>query len=183
MQVKGLELPAYDPRGAQGQALAYATSNRGGCHMRAFLIAPEILGMPCFVDRFSIAGKADLTILLQDLSAAVDSTVLCRFLQFALGLDTFADLLARVTGLDYTPDELLCVGTRIYNLERLLNCRMGLGRKDDLLPRRFLEERLDDGSSRDRVVRLDEMLDEYYRRRGWDAGGRPTTETLRRLGL
>ncbi len=183
MQVKGLELPAYDPRGAQGQALAYATSNRGGCHMRAFLIAPEILGMPCFVDRFSIAGKADLTILLQDLSAAVDSTVLCRFLQFALGLDTFADLLARVTGLDYTPDELLCVGTRIYNLERLLNCREGFGRKDDILPRRFLEERLDDGSSRDRVVRLDEMLDEYYRRRGWDAGGRPTTETLRRLGL
>ncbi|MDI7268752.1 MAG: aldehyde ferredoxin oxidoreductase family protein, partial [Myxococcota bacterium] len=182
MQVKGLELPAYDPRGAQGQALAYATSNRGGCHMRAFLIAPEILGMPCFVDRFSTAGKADLAILLQDLSAAVDSTVLCRFLQFALGLDTFADLLARVTGMDCTPDELLSVGTRIYNLERLLNCRAGLERKDDLLPRRFLEERLDDGPSRDRVVRLDEMLDEYYRRRGWDADGRPTAETLRRLG-
>lgn len=183
MHVKGLEIPAYDPRGAQGQALSYATSNRGGCHMRGYLIASEILGLPCFTDRFGTAGKAELTILLQDLSAAVDSAVLCRFLQLALGPDTFRDFLRTVTGLDYGTDELLGIGSRIYSLERLFNQRAGFSRKDDMLPPRFLREPLDEGASRGRVVDLDEMLDEYYRRRGWDADGNPTEETQRRLGL
>lgn len=183
MQVKGLEIPAYDPRGVQGQALAYATSNRGGCHMRAYVIAPEILGLPMNLDRYSPDGKAEIVALLQDISAAVDSMVLCRFLQFALSISTFTEMVNVVTGWDYTDDELLEVGKRIYTLEREFNSKAGFTRKDDMLPSRFLEEELEEGSSRNRVVQLDKMLDEYYAIRGWDKNGVPTDETIKELGL
>ncbi len=183
MQVKGLELPAYDPRGVQGQALSYATSNRGGCHMRAYAIAPEILGSPMNIDRYSSDGKAEIVALLQDISAVVDSTVLCRFLQFAMSISTFAEMIEVVTGLKYSDDELLEVGTRIYNLEREFNSKAGFTRKDDMLPPRFLEEELEEGSSRNRVVHLDKMLDEYYQVRGWDENGIPTEETKMKLGI
>jgi aldehyde:ferredoxin oxidoreductase len=183
MQVKGMEIPAYDPRGAQGMALSYATSNRGGCHMRAYMIAPEILGHPVFLDRFSMAGKAELVALFQDVSAVVDSAVLCRFLQFAVGLSTFADMLRAVTGLDFGDDELMTIGRRIYTLERQFNNRAGFGRADDALPPRFSEEEFQTGSSRHRRVRLEPMLDEYYAVRGWDRDGVPLPQTLAALGL
>jgi len=183
MQVKGLELPAYDPRGAQGQALAYATSNRGGCHMRAYLIAPEILGQPVFMDRFSIDGKPELVVLLQDISAAVDSLVLCRFLQIAMGVSSFTEMVRVVTGLPLEDEELIGVGKRTYTLERWYNSRAGFGRKEDLLPRRFLEERFTEGASRNRVVDLDPMLDQYYRLRGWDREGVPLPETMQQLNV
>jgi aldehyde:ferredoxin oxidoreductase len=183
MQVKGMELPAYDPRGVQGQALAFATSNRGGCHMRAYLIGPEILGQPCFVDRFSTAGKAELVVLFQDISALVDSALLCRFLQIALGVDTFARMLNLVTGLDFTEEEVIAIGKRIYTLERLFNTRAGFSRKDDTLPPRFLNEELEEGASRSRLVKLDEMLDRYYQLRGWDADGVPGEKTVSELGI
>ena len=183
MQVKGMEIPAYDPRGAQGQALSYATSNRGGCHMQGYLISPEVLGSPVFMDRYSIEGKAEIVVLFQDISAAVDTLVLCRFLQFAISIDTFKDILNIVTGLDYTEDELLKVGTRIYNLERKFNSEAGFTRKDDMLPARFLEEKLTEGASRNRVVQLDEMLDRYYKLRGWDENGIPSEEIIKELGI
>lgn len=183
MQVKGLELPAYDPRGAQGHALAYATSNRGGCHMRAYLIAPEILGQPVFMDRYSVNGKPELVALLQDISAAVDSLIVCRFIQIALGISTFTEMLNYVTGWNYTDEQLIEVGKRIYTLERKFNCEAGLRRKDDMLPPRFLNEKLEEGSSRDRVVMLNEMLDRYYQLRGWDSEGVPLEETIQKLSL
>jgi aldehyde:ferredoxin oxidoreductase len=183
MQVKGLEIPAYDPRGAQGMALSYATSNRGGCHMRAYMIAPEILGHPVFLDRYSTAGKAELVALFQDVSALVDSAVLCRFLQFALGISTFAEMLRTVTGLDFSDEELMKIGRRIYTLERQFNNRAGFDRGDDTLPPRFFNEELQTGSSRHRLVRLDEMLDDYYAVRGWDRNGVPLPQTLADLGL
>ena len=183
MQVKGMELPAYDPRGAQGMALSYATSNRGGCHMRAYMIAPEILGHPVFLDRFSTAGKAELVALFQDVSAVVDSAVLCRFLQFAVGISSFAEMLRTVIGLDFSDEELMTTGRRIYTLERLFNNRAGFGRGDDTLPPRFFNEEFQTGSSRHRRVRLDEMLDDYYAVRGWDKSGAPLPRTLAELGL
>jgi aldehyde:ferredoxin oxidoreductase len=183
MQVKGMELPAYDPRGVQGQALSYATSNRGGCHMRAYIIGPEILGQPCFMDRFSTAGKAEIVVLFQDISAFVDSALLCRFLQFAVGVDTFARMLNLVTGLDFSEEEIIAIGKRIYTLERLFNTRAGFGRKDDTLPPRLLNEELEEGASRNRLVKLDEMLDQYYRLRGWDAEGVPGEQTVAQLGI
>ncbi len=183
MQVKGLEIPAYDPRGAKGQALAYATSNRGGCHMRAYMIGPEILGQPVSIDRFSNIGKPEIVVLLQDISAFVDSMILCRFLQFPFNISTFAEILNCVTGADFTDDELLNIGKRIYTLERNFNVNAGFTRKDDSLPPRFLKEKLKDGPSRNRVVKLDPMLDEYYSIRGWDSNGIPEQKTIEKLNI
>jgi len=182
MHVKGLELPAYDPRGAQGHALGYATSNRGGCHLRAYMIGPEILGVPVRVDRDLTEGKPQLVILFQNLSAAVDSLVLCRFTTFAWSVDDYADLLSAATGKPIDGETLLTIGERIWNLERLFNLREGFTAKDDRLPSRFSSP-LPDGSSRQRIVRLEDMLSEYYRLRHWDQEGRPTKKLLKSLNI
>jgi aldehyde:ferredoxin oxidoreductase len=182
MNVKGLELPAYDPRGVQGHALSYATSNRGGCHLRAYLIGPEILGSPVLVDRDRTEGKAGLVVLFQNLSAAMDSLVLCRFTTFAFTVEDYADLLAAATGLPIGGKELLQIGERIWNLERLFNLREGFSSKDDCLPPRFSTP-LPEGGSRKRIARLDEMLPEYYQLRGWDKKGQPTQTRLKQLNL
>jgi len=183
MQVKGMELPAYDPRGVQGMALSYATSNRGGCHMRAYMISPEILGQPVVLDRFSTEGKADVCIFLQNMSAFVDSVVMCRFTQFAFPLDYYSILLTNVTGKEYKPEDANKIGEKIWNLERLYNLSAGFTCEDDTLPPRFLNEELPEGGSRNRVVQLDKMLKEYYKLRGWDEKGIPTSQTMSRLGL
>ncbi|MFW9809314.1 MAG: aldehyde ferredoxin oxidoreductase family protein [Candidatus Thorarchaeota archaeon] len=182
MQVKGLELPAYDPRGAQGHALGYATSNRGGCHLRSYLIGPEVLGSPVLVDRDRPDGKADLVMLYQDLSAAMDCMVVCRFTNFAWPVDVYAEMISAGTGIELTGKDLLRLGERIYNLERIFNIREGFTAKDDTLPPRFFKP-LPEGNSRNRVVHLDEMLKEYYKLRGWDKDGRPTKETLKKLDI
>ena len=182
MQVKGLELPAYDPRGVQGHALGYATSNRGGCHLRSYLIGPEVLGSPVLVDRDRTDGKADLVMLYQDLSAAMDCMVVCRFTNFAWTVDDYAEMISAGTGIELSGRDLLHIGERIYNLERLFNIREGFTAKDDNLPPRFFTP-LPEGGSRNRVVHLEEMLKEYYKLRGWDKDGRPTKDTLKKLDL
>ena len=121
--------------------------------------------------------------MFQDISAVVDSMILCRFLQFAISISTFTEMLKVVTGLDFSDNELMEIGKRIYTLERKFNCEVGFTKKDDLLPPRFLEEELEEGSSRNRVVQLYEMLDRYYEIRGWDKNGVPTSETLKELGI
>ncbi len=181
MSVKGLELPAYDPRGIQGMGLAYATSNRGGCHLRGYMTAPEVLGNPYLVDRFATEGKAGLTILLQNISAAVDTLVMCRFSQFALNPEHYAELLSAATGVEYSDMDLLRVGERIYNIERVYNVRAGVDK--DSLPERLLSDPLSEGHSKGHVVHLKVMLDEYYRLRGWDEIGNPLPDTLRKLGI
>jgi aldehyde:ferredoxin oxidoreductase len=182
MHVKGLELPAYDPRGVQGHALGYATSNRGGCHLRSYLIGPEIMGSPVRVDRDSTEGKAQLVILYQNLSAAMDSLIVCRFTSFAWSVDDYADIAAAATGLSIDGPTLLTIGERIWNMERLFNLREGFGSKDDVLPPRFSSP-LPEGNSRNRTVHLDEMLPEYYSLRGWSKEGTPSKERLRQLNI
>ncbi len=182
MHAKGLEIPAYDPRGAQGHALGYATSNRGGCHLRSYLIGPEILGSPVRVDRDNPRGKADLVILYQNLSAVMDSMILCRFTNFAWTVDDYAEFLAAGTGLSVNGRDILEIGERIYNLERMFNNREGLSSKDDQLPPRFFSP-LPEGNSRGRVVHLDEMLAEYYTLRGWDKEGRPSKDRIKKLKI
>jgi len=179
MQVKGMELPAYDPRGAMGQALNYATSNRGACHLTGYLIAMELLGVPKLIDRLSTGGKADQLVLKQDQSAVEDSLVVCKFVGFALGLDFQVRFLQAVTGREYTIAELIKIGNRIYTLERLFNVREEISRKDDTLPERFLKEPLPGG----RIVPLESLLDEYYHVRQWDENGVPTGELLNNLNL
>ena len=182
MHVKGLELPAYDPRGIQGHGLGYATANRGGCHLRAYMIAPEILGLPEKLDPFKTEGKPQFLKTFQDFWCVVDSLVVCKFLSFALSADDHKDLINPITGWNWTTEDLLKTGERIYNLERMFINREGFGRKDDTLPRRLLKDPMPEGPAKGRVCELEKMLDEYYEVRGWK-DGKPTREKLKELGL
>jgi aldehyde:ferredoxin oxidoreductase len=175
MSVKSLELPAYDPRGAYGMALAYCTSNRGGCHLRAYPISHEILRKPVPTDRFSFSGKARIISIAEDTNAAVDSLVVCKFAFFGASLEEYAELLTAVTGVDYSPQRLKEIGRRIVLTERFYNCANGFSRKDDMLPERFFSEA---GSSGDGIdihpldrARFEEELDKYYRIRGLNSDG------------
>ena len=183
MSVKKLEMPAYDPRGVQGHGLEYATSNRGGCHVRGYMISPEILGIPEKLDRFSVDGKAGWVKRIQDLTAVIDSIGLCLFTSFALGPEHYRDMYNAIVGEDWTTEEMLEAGERIWNLERRFNLKAGVGAEEDRLPRRLLEEPIQAGAKEGQVHRLAEMLPEYYQERGWDAKGVPTKERLVQLGL
>lgn len=183
MTVKKQELPAYDPRGAQGHGLAYATSNRGGCHVRAYLISPEILGIPEKIDPFTTAGKAARAKTHQELTSVIDSLGLCLFTSFALNADHYRDLFNTIVGEDWSTEEMLEAGERIWNLERLFNLKAGLTCADDTLPKRLLEEPMPDGPAKDNVVHLQDMLPAYYEARGWDEQGVPTAAKLAELGL
>ena len=140
MSVKGLELPAYDPRGAYGMALAYCTSNRGGCHLRAYPISHEILRKPVATDRFSFDGKARIISIAEDSNAAVDSLVACKFSFFGASLEEYADLLSAACGREYTPQQLKEIGRNICLTERFYNWRNGFTAADDDLPERFFSE-------------------------------------------
>ncbi|MFU2158342.1 aldehyde ferredoxin oxidoreductase family protein [Caldisericum sp. AR60] len=183
MSVRKQELPAYDPRGAQGHALEYATSNRGGCHVRGYMISPEILGLPEKLDPFATEGKAQWVKIFQDLTAVIDSEGLCLFTSFALGLPEYTAILKAATGFDYTEDEVIKAGERIWNLERLWNIDVGVGPEEDKLPERFLKEPLPEGAAKGQVVKLHITLPDYYRVRGWSEKGIPTEEKLKELAL
>jgi aldehyde:ferredoxin oxidoreductase len=183
MSAKKLEMPAYDPRGMQGQGLLFATSNRGGCHMRGNMLGPEVLALPRLIDRFANQGKAGIVANHQNTSAVVDSLVLCKFTNMAVSVEFFARLLTAVSGLDFSADDLMKVGERTWNMERLYNLREGFTKADDTLPKRMLEEPVSAGPSEGHTVRLESMLDEYYQFRGWDENGVPKENKLKELGL
>ncbi len=182
MSVKGLELPAYDPRGAKGIGLNYATANRGGCHVTGYTISPEILGSPEKIDPLTYEGKAMWVKAFQDLTCVVNSAVNCLFTTFALGAEDYAYLLSAVTGRELTSDDVMLIGERIYNLERVIMNMYGFDGKDDVLPKRLLEEPMPEGPAKGEVVDLERLKEEYYKLRGWE-NGRPTKEKLRELGI
>ncbi|MBN1889501.1 MAG: aldehyde ferredoxin oxidoreductase family protein [Thermoflexales bacterium] len=183
MSVKGLEMPAYDPRGLQGQGLLYATSNRGACHMRGNMVGLEVLGLPKLIDRFQVQGKSSFVILNQNSNAAIDSLVVCKFTNMGVADEYFARVLSAVTGVPYATGDMIKAGERVWNLERLYNLREGFTRKDDTLPPRLLTEAPADGPSKGWVSHLEPMLEEYYRTRSWDENGVPTPKKLAELGL
>jgi len=187
MSVKGLELPAYDPRGAYGMALAYATSTRGGCHLRAYPISHEILRKPVATDRFSFSGKARIVKIAEDANACVDSLIACKFLFFAASLEEYARAFSAVTGVSATAHDLLVIGERVDYQERLMNTRNGFTALDDDLPARFFAE---EGSSSPNLpippVPREEFLAAraaYYRIRGLTPDGLPTRGKAEQLGL
>lgn len=184
MSAKKQEMPAYDARGIQGIGLNYATSNRGGCHVRGYTISPEVLGLPEKIDPWEIEGKAQWVKTFQNLTASIDASGMCLFTSFALGPEDYANLLKARTGFDYSVEEILACGERIWNLERLFNLREGLDpESEDTLPKRLLEEPIPEGPAKGKVSRLKEMLPEYYELRGWDTRGLPTKEKLGELDL
>ena len=178
MTVKGQEFAAYDGRSMQGMGLAYATSNRGACHLRADPYEHDF-------DTTEIAGKAQVVAESQRLVAFMDSSGLCLFPSgCGWGTEDYCELVDLVCEGDWnTEARMVETGERIWNLEKLFNLKAGLGKKDDTLPKRILEEPADVGTGKGLVCRLDEMLPEYYAINGWDAEGVPTRDTLSRLGI
>jgi len=210
IQVKGLEMSAYDPRGAIGQGLSYAVANRGACHLSAYPVALE--AMMGLLAPHSLRGKAEWTAYLENVYACINSLHTCLFTAFGylfespvtkhtpdlvLGklmqywpqlsialtdISIFVGLWNSVTGMKLSKKEFLQAGERIHVLERTMNTREGISRKDDTLPVRMLKEgRLSDVDQK--TVPLDELLDRYYRIKGYDQNGIPTKATLKRLSL
>jgi aldehyde:ferredoxin oxidoreductase len=189
--VKGQEFAGYDPRAEQGMGLAYATSPIGASHMRGDPAYIEILGVPFLIDPLTWKDKAQLVKDWQDSFAVIDAAGLCVFFSVrnlmtadrTLRPQGIMELLNAATGAGYSVEELSAAGERIFNAERLFLMRSGFSRKDDRLPDRITKEPLPDGPAKGMVCHLDAMLDDYYPLRGWDETGRPTTDTLRALGL
>jgi len=183
MSVKKQEMPAYDGRGAQGMGLEYATSNRGGCHVRGYMTSVEILGIPQKLDPLVTTDKAAWLKIFQDLTAVVDSAGICLFTTFAIGLPEISSMLRSALGLDLSDEEVLKAGERIWNLERLFNIAAGFTSADDTLPPRLLKEPIPSGPAKGKVVELDKMLPEYYQVRGWSEEGIPTDDKLAELSI
>ncbi len=177
MCVKGQEFAGYDGRSMPGMGLAYATSNRGACHMRATPFASDFAGGP-------LDEKPGIVKATQDWNAAVDSSGICVFALYnGWSHEMLAAHLEAACGGGWDLDRLRETGERIWTLERLFNLKAGLTAADDTLPKRILEEPLTSGSAKGEVCRLDAMLSAYYEQRGWDSAGRPSSATLARLDL
>ena len=191
-----LEFPSYDPRGVQGMGLGYATNSRGACHIRGEVHDLSLYGVDYWrvsmdrgivgaVDPLRWDDKPELAMAIQDWFAVLDSCGMCNFM-FFLGMneDNCRTLVETATGMDMGGHEgLMKMGERIFNLERLYNLKAGLTAKDDTLPKRMLQEPMPEGPAKGMVVRLDEMLPEYYRLRGWSPDGLPGRMKLQELGL
>ncbi|MBW8382912.1 MAG: aldehyde ferredoxin oxidoreductase C-terminal domain-containing protein [Youngiibacter sp.] len=191
MHVKGLELPAYDPRGLKAHGLNFATAYNGADHNRGYAFQ-EVFGMPFPypVERLAIKGKGILAKFNQDFCGTYDVATLCEFpTQLAMphnAQEVVAMQLTGATGIEFTKEDVWALGERLNNLTRMFNVREGFSRKDDTLPERFMKEELKDGLSKGELITeadLNAMLDEYYEARGWDENGIPTEEKLRELGL
>ncbi len=181
VHIKGLEFPAYDPRGSIGMALAYATSDRGACHLRAWPVGDEAFGD---LDPFTTEGKAKLVIDGQHRNAAKWCLIGCDF--YAVDYPTMSRFYSLVTGREMTSTKLATIGERVWNLTRLFNVREGFSRKHDTVPYRITHEPLKEGPPKGRVVEPEDfqkMLDEYYSLRGWSQDGIPTGERLTDLGI
>ena len=210
IHVKGLEMAAYDPRGSWGQGLAYAVANRGACHLSAYLIAHEIYFK--LLNPFKTYAKAEFTKLFESAYCGVNSLHTCQFTAYAYTAESplakytpdpvlaammqhlpgvatklvdfsiYSGLFESVSGIPMSSAEFLEAGDRIHVLERHMNCREGISRKDDTLPDRLLNESREDDLKK-RTVPLEKMLDKYYKLRGYDANGIPTVDTLKKLGI
>ncbi len=181
MGVKGQEFPAYDPRGFQGMGVAYATCNRGACHLRAWTPGVESSGE---MDPHTPVGKSEWVVHEQNRTTAHDNTGICMFVGGSGGpLESLVPCTAAVRGIPYSIDDFVQIGERTWNLERLFNLEAGLTKADDTLPQRLLKDAHKSGPSAGVVVDLDAMLPVYYRERGWSEDGVPTREKLAELGL
>lgn len=210
MQVKGLEMAAYDPRGSFGQGLAYAVANRGACHLSAYMLTQELYFNLLKSD--STYGKAQWVKFLEDLTCCVNALQACQFTMYAYLMEApltkytpdfilrplmqylpqmaiplvdysiYADQWNTVTGLKLSRRDFLKAGERIHILERYMNTREGIKRSDDTLPARLISQgRLSDPDNK--TVPLSKMLPQYYKARGYDQDGVPTAETLKRLQI
>lgn len=210
IHVKGLEMAAYDPRGSWGQGLSYAVANRGACHLSASMMALETFFK--YLNPFKTYAKAEFTKLFESAFCGVNSLHTCQFTAYAYTMESpltkytldpvlavmmqylpqvatklvdfsiYSDLFEAVSGIPMSSADFLKAGDRIHVLERHMNCREGISRKDDTLPDRFLKEGREEDLKK-RTVPLEKMIDTYYRLRGYDTDGIPTVDTLKKLGI
>lgn len=192
MQVKGLELPAYDSRAAKITGLAYVTANRGGCHITAFIEGPAFFSMPFMIAENAIIGDPlkenieDVKVVkeFEDSLGMFDIIGGCKFMGMVLTAEDWASLMHKLMGYEFSATDFRKAGERLYNLARVYNIREGLTRADDTLPARLTEDPLPEGPAQGQVVNLELLLDAYYDERGWDKiTGKPTQEKLKELGL
>ncbi|WP_022666936.1 aldehyde ferredoxin oxidoreductase family protein [Desulfospira joergensenii] len=185
---KGLETPAWGPRGVSGMGLAYMTTDRGGCHQRGFPVSYELSGeyegTP--MDPLLPENKAQMVIDLQNYSAGTDALVKCDFGSFGISQGTYAKMFLAATGRKIDPEDFIETGERIWNLTRCFNLENGAEESQDTLPRRFVKEALPDGPAKGHRISEKDMAymkQEYYRIRGWSEKGVPLDKTLGRLKL
>jgi len=190
VHIKGLELPMHDPRTYTSLAVAYATSNRGACHLEGVTHPlerntpfPEF-GYETVMNPYAPEGKGEMTAKMQNLMCMFDSLPTCKFLIFGkIKIQNLVDWLNAITGWSLTKEEFLKIGERIFNLERLYNVQLGISRKDDVIPPRILtNKRLDRGEATS-LPHIGKMLSDYYQYRGWTEEGIPTKGKLDELGL
>jgi aldehyde:ferredoxin oxidoreductase len=183
MGVKGMSMSPFDPRAIQGMGLHFATSNYGPHHLYAYTFIDELLNVNENMDPSAIEGKPALTKLYQDITAVMDSLGLCNWPLMGLKFKNFVPLVNSCLGTGYTADDLLLIGERVWNVERLFNMKAGFDGSHDVLPARFTEAPLSGDDGEKHISRVREMLPEYYNLRGWNEQGKPISETLEALGL
>ncbi len=195
LHIKGMEVPMQEVRGLKAWGLGWAVASRGADHCRAFPVmettwapaqAKAFFGSEKAADRFAYEGKAAMVKWAEDFGAVIDALGLCKIAYIGMGITP--DLVARafqaVTGAEIDTEQLLKAGERINNLERLLNLKLGLTPLQDTLPDRFIEEPLPEGPSRGEVIRISELVREYYHLREWNpVTGRPSDKKLQELSL
>jgi len=184
MHVKGLEIPAYDPRSAQGIALSYMLADRGACHLRPWTYGAEWLGTEPRIDPFTIEDKPAVVKAKTEAAAIIDSVGICMFATFAISVEEdLLNLTNAATGFEFSREEFMLIGERINNLTRSFNVREGFTSKDDKLPWRVVNEPAPKGGCKGMTAKAQEMLQRYYRISGWTADGIPKRGKLKQLGL
>ncbi|MBE0479490.1 MAG: aldehyde ferredoxin oxidoreductase family protein [Dehalococcoidia bacterium] len=189
VEVKGLEFALYDVRGSHGHGLGFVMSNRGACHVASeigkiessWTVWPEI-GVTGGYDPKADAGKGELNVICENVAMLSNATTMCQFALMSMAITELAEALKAATGFDYTLDEIMQCGARIWMLQRGLNNLMGITSADDRMPERILTPHTEGGAAGS-VPDIKLMLKDYYRYRGLRPDGRPSQARLRSLGL
>jgi aldehyde:ferredoxin oxidoreductase len=181
MQVKGLEYPQYEPRGSWGMAMAYAVSDRGACHMRAYAPNEEVFAAS--IPPYTSEGKGEMVYGLAEFNAVKFSLCICDFWA-TVSYDIMADLMTDITGKEWKAEDMGETGRRVLNIARAFNQREGFNRKDDTVPKRIVNEALKSGPAAGQAIpqeAFDDMLDQYYQVMGWSKEGKMPEELIQSL--
>jgi aldehyde:ferredoxin oxidoreductase len=171
IHVKGMEPAGYDPRLLKGMGLAYGTSDRGACHLRATFYKPELSGV---IDPEQIEGKAEVFAEWEDRLTIFDALIVCRFYRDLYQWEELSTILKATTGLDLDKEAMRSIAATITDSARRFNLREGLTPEDDRLPKRFHREALPETGAIITESQMEKLLEEYYQARGWDASGHPS---------
>ncbi len=191
VESKGLEFAFHDPRAFTSMAVVYATGARGACHLEGLTyfnenkaVPASLLGLPDDYDHHGLEGKAILAKTMQDFMGTFNALGLCKFLNRGhVSPDDIAAWVTAVTGWDFSADELITAGERLFNLKRKINVGLGISRKDDTLPPRLLVHDRLEGAAAGSLPHLGKLLHEYYNLRGWSPEGIPDQKTYQRLDI